>query len=124
MVDWDVPKSFTRSKTRLPDSISPEAMTIFQQVESGKFQFEIGLQSLNEGVLNTIQRNMDIAKALENIYQLVEMRRHPVHLDLIVGSPGETASQCAASLDQTFLLYPDHLQLGTLKLLPGTPLQE
>ncbi|MCU7871557.1 MAG: B12-binding domain-containing radical SAM protein [Candidatus Thiodiazotropha sp. (ex Lucinoma borealis)] len=107
-----------------PDRISAEAMTIFRQAEPGKFQFEIGLQSLNEGVLNTIQRNMDIAKALENICQLVEMRRHPVHLDLIVGLPGETASQCAASLDQTFLLYPDHLQLGTLKLLPGTPLQE
>ncbi|MES9847399.1 MAG: DUF4080 domain-containing protein [Candidatus Thiodiazotropha sp.] len=107
-----------------PDRISPQAMEIFQQAEAGKFQFEIGLQTLDEDVLNTIERHMDIAKALENIRQLVEMRRHPVHLDLIVGLPGETADQCATSLDRTFSLYPDHLQLGTLKLLPGTPLRD
>ncbi|MEW8028383.1 MAG: DUF4080 domain-containing protein [Candidatus Thiodiazotropha sp.] len=105
-----------------PDRISPQAMEIFQQAEAGKFQFEIGLQTLDEVVLNTIERHMDIARSLENIRQLVEMRRHPVHLDLIVGLPGETADQCGTSLDRTFSLYPDHLQLGTLKLLPGTPL--
>ncbi|MCU7943190.1 MAG: B12-binding domain-containing radical SAM protein [Candidatus Thiodiazotropha sp. (ex Cardiolucina cf. quadrata)] len=107
-----------------PDRISPQAMEIFQQADAGKFQFEIGLQTLDEVVLNAIERHMDIAKALENIRQLVEMRRHPVHLDLIVGLPGETADQCATSLDRTFSLYPDHLQLGTLKLLPGTPLRD
>ncbi|MEW8585003.1 MAG: DUF4080 domain-containing protein, partial [Candidatus Thiodiazotropha sp.] len=90
--------------------------------QPGKFQFEIGLQTLDEDVLQTIQRSMDIAKSLHNIRQLVEMRRHPVHLDLIVGLPGETARQCASALDRTFLLHADHLQLGTLKLLPGTPL--
>jgi anaerobic magnesium-protoporphyrin IX monomethyl ester cyclase len=106
-----------------PDRISPQAMAIFQQAAPGKFQFEIGLQTLDEAVLNAIDRKMDITKSLENIRQLVEMRRHPVHLDLIVGLPGETADQCALSLDRTFSLYPDHLQLGTLKLLPGTPLR-
>jgi anaerobic magnesium-protoporphyrin IX monomethyl ester cyclase len=99
-------------------------MSIFQQAEPGKFQFEIGLQTLDEGVLEAIRRRMDITKSLENIRQLVEMRRHPVHLDLIVGLPGETAAQCAASLDRTFSLHADHLQLGTLKLLPGTPLRD
>ncbi|PVV06337.1 MAG: radical SAM protein [gamma proteobacterium symbiont of Ctena orbiculata] len=107
-----------------PDRISPRAMAIFAQAEPGKFQFEIGLQTLDEAVLDGIQRQMDIAKSLDNIRQLVAMRRHPVHLDLIVGLPGETAEQCAASLDSTFSLYPDHLQLGTLKLLPGTPLRD
>jgi anaerobic magnesium-protoporphyrin IX monomethyl ester cyclase len=105
-----------------PDRVSPEAMQIFQQATPGKFQFEIGLQTLNEPVLNAIDRQMSVPKALENIQQLMEMRRHPVHLDLIVGLPGEDAAQCADSLNRTFLLYPDHLQLGTLKLLPGTPL--
>jgi anaerobic magnesium-protoporphyrin IX monomethyl ester cyclase len=107
-----------------PDRISARAMSIFQQAEPGKFQFEIGLQTLDEGVLEAIRRRMDITKSLENIRQLVEMRRHPVHLDLIVGLPGETAAQCAASLDRTFSLHADHLQLGTLKLLPGTPLRD
>ncbi|MEW8507037.1 MAG: DUF4080 domain-containing protein [Candidatus Thiodiazotropha sp.] len=107
-----------------PDRISQQALAIFEAAQPGKFQFEIGLQSLDEAVLGAIQRKMDIAKSLDNIRQLVQMRRHPVHLDLIVGLPGETARQCANSLDRTFLLYADHLQLGTLKLLPGTPLRD
>jgi anaerobic magnesium-protoporphyrin IX monomethyl ester cyclase len=107
-----------------PDRISEQAMAIFRESTPGKFQFEIGLQTLNDQVLINIDRHMDVTKSLENIRQLVEMRRHPVHLDLIVGLPGESAQLCASSLDQTFALYPDHLQLGILKLLPGTPLQQ
>lgn len=105
-----------------PDRISDEAMAIFRRAEPGKFQFEIGLQTLQQAVLDAIDRQMVIPKALDNIRQLVEMHRHPVHLDLIVGLPGEDAALCADSLDRVFALYPDHLQLGTLKLLPGTPL--
>lgn len=107
-----------------PDRISAEAMAIFQRAEPGKFQFEIGLQTLQQQVLQAIDRQMQIPEALENIRQLVAMHRHPVHLDLIVGLPGEDAAHCADSLDRVFLLYADHLQLGTLKLLPGTPLRE
>jgi anaerobic magnesium-protoporphyrin IX monomethyl ester cyclase len=105
-----------------PDRISKQAMALFSRARRGKFQFEIGLQTLDEGVLRAIERRMDVAKALDNIRKLVEMRRHPVHLDLIVGLPGESKNQCAYALDQTYQLYPDHLQLGILKLLPGTPL--
>ncbi|ODB85173.1 radical SAM protein [Candidatus Thiodiazotropha endoloripes] len=107
-----------------PDRISEQAMCVFREALRGKFQFEIGLQTLNDQVLINIDRRMDVAKSLENIRCLVEMRRHPVHLDLIVGLPGETVELCTSSLDQTFRLYPDHLQLGILKLLPGTPLQQ
>ncbi|MEJ2462915.1 MAG: DUF4080 domain-containing protein [Candidatus Thiodiazotropha sp.] len=107
-----------------PDRISEEAMTIFRRADAGKFQFEIGLQSLQQPVLQAIDRQMVVPKALDNIRQLVAMHRHPVHLDLIVGLPGEDAALCADSLDRVFVLFPDHLQLGTLKLLPGTPLRE
>jgi anaerobic magnesium-protoporphyrin IX monomethyl ester cyclase len=107
-----------------PDRISEQAMTIFRHAEAGKFQFEIGLQSLQQPVLQAIDRQMVVPKALDNIRRLVAMHRHPVHLDLIVGLPGEDAVRCADSLDRVFVLFPDHLQLGTLKLLPGTPLRE
>lgn len=105
-----------------PDRISKEAMALFEQAAPGRFQFEIGLQTLDEGVLERIQRAMDVPLALQNIRRLTRLRCHAVHLDLIVGLPGEDAAQCADALDRTFRLYPDHLQLGFLKLLPGTPL--
>ncbi|MEN8178445.1 MAG: DUF4080 domain-containing protein [Pseudomonadota bacterium] len=107
-----------------PDRISPEAMEVFRQAAAGKFQFEIGLQTLTEPVLDIIERRMQIPLALDNIRQLVEMARHPVHLDLIVGLPGESAIHCRDSLNRVFRLHAEHLQLGTLKLLPGTPLLE
>ncbi len=107
-----------------PDRISAEAMVIFRHAEPGRFQFEIGLQTLNEPVLNAIERQMEVSKALDNIRKLVAMKRHPVHLDLIVGLPGEDAAHCADSLNRVFRLFPEHLQLGSLKLLPGTPLHD
>ena len=107
-----------------PDRISAEAMEIFRIAAPGKFQFEIGLQTITENVLQTIERRMVVNKALQNIKQLVQMIRHPVHLDLIVGLPGENNEQCRYSLDQVFRLHADHLQLGTLKILPGTPLRK
>jgi anaerobic magnesium-protoporphyrin IX monomethyl ester cyclase len=107
-----------------PDRISPEAMGIFRRASPGKFQFEIGLQTLSEPVLHRIERRMQIPQALANIRELVAMARHPVHLDLIVGLPGEDAAQCRDSLNRVFDLQAEHLQLGTLKLLPGTPLRQ
>ncbi|MGD8589285.1 MAG: DUF4080 domain-containing protein, partial [Chromatiales bacterium] len=106
-----------------PDRISAEAMAIFRRASPGKFQFEIGLQTLSEPVLRNIERRMEVNQALENIRELVAMARHPVHLDLIVGLPGENAAQCRDSLNRVFNLQAEHLQLGTLKLLPGTPLR-
>jgi anaerobic magnesium-protoporphyrin IX monomethyl ester cyclase len=126
LLQWfaDTPSGLRFHLELNPDRISSEAMDLFRQAEPGKFQFEIGLQTLQAPVLDAIDRRMKVTEALANIRRLVAMHRHPVHLDLIVGLPGEDAVQCADSLDRTFLLYPDHLQLGTLKLLPGTPLRE
>lgn len=107
-----------------PDRVSPEAIAIFRQAPPGKFQFEIGLQTLEPAVLERIERRMDIPKALANIRELIALKKHHVHLDLIVGLPEEDAAQCRRSLDRVFQLFPEHLQLGTLKLLPGTPLRE
>jgi anaerobic magnesium-protoporphyrin IX monomethyl ester cyclase len=107
-----------------PDRISEEAMQLFLSAPPGKFQFEIGLQTLHEPVLDLIERKMEVPRALQNIGQLVEMARHPVHVDLIVGLPGEDRARCRESLNRTFLLHAEHLQLGMLKLLPGTPLRE
>lgn len=106
-----------------PDRVSPEALDLFRRAPAGKFQFEIGLQSLDPDVLAAVDRHMAVDRALATIGELVAQGRHPVHVDLIAGLPGEDAARCRASLDRTFALFPDHLQLGTLKLLPGTPLR-
>ncbi len=107
-----------------PDRVSDQALALFAEAPPGKFQFEIGLQTLSDAVLERIDRAMEVPRALDRIRELVALRRHPVHLDLIVGLPGEDADSCRQSLDEVFRLHADHLQLGILKLLPGTPLLE
>ncbi|WP_303902297.1 B12-binding domain-containing radical SAM protein [Thiohalomonas denitrificans] len=119
----DTPDSLRFHLELNPDRVTPEAMALFESAPPGKFQFEIGLQTLDNAVLDRIERRMDVSKGVENIRQLVAMNRHPVHLDLIVGLPDEDAEQCRASMDRVFSLGADHLQLGTLKLLPGTTLR-
>ncbi len=106
-----------------PDRISAEALALFAEAPPGKFQFEIGLQTLEAPVLMQIDRQMDVAKGLAAIERLVALRRHPVHLDLIAGLPGEDEAHCRTDFDRVFALYADHFQFGTLKLLPGTPLR-
>jgi anaerobic magnesium-protoporphyrin IX monomethyl ester cyclase len=107
-----------------PDRISAQALEIFRQAPAGKFQFEIGLQTLTEPVLSAIDRNMDVGKSLTTLEQLIAIKQHPVHLDLIAGLPGETVRSFRSTIDRTFRLLPNHLQLGILKLLPGTPLRQ
>jgi hypothetical protein len=45
-----------------------------------------------------------------------------LHLDLILGLPCETEASFRTSLNQAFGMAPHHLQMGLLKVLPGTPI--
>ena len=46
-----------------------------------------------------------------------------LHLDLIAGLPLENFSRFAQSFNEVYALSPDQLQLGFLKLLPGSALE-
>lgn len=105
-----------------PDRLSDELFAFFEACPEHRYQFEIGLQTLNEECLKLISRKMDIDLALENIRKLIEMKNAHIHLDLIAGLPGDQLNEFIQSLDTTFMLQAHHLQLGTLKMLPGTPL--
>ncbi len=88
----------------------------------GLFQFEIGLQSTNPAVLSAIGRATRYARTLDSARRLSDSGRCHIHLDLIAGLPFETVT----SWEKGFLLAlsarPQMLQLGFLKLLPGTRL--
>ncbi|MGK0289966.1 MAG: anaerobic magnesium-protoporphyrin IX monomethyl ester cyclase [bacterium] len=107
-----------------PDRIAPSIMEFFANVSGDKFQFEIGLQSVFEETLQKITRRMNMDLAEKNIRHILAMKKHHLHLDLIVGLPDETFEMCLASLDRVFWMFPHHLQLGILKILPGTALSK
>ncbi len=103
-----------------PDLFTEEMLAFLADVPAGRFQFEIGLQSTNQDTLAAVNRKMDSAKAGENIRSLVALGNIHLHLDLILGLPFETEATFRTSLNQAFGMAPHHLQMGLLKVLPGT----
>ena len=91
---------------------------------AGLFQFEAGIQSLNQATLDTIGRRSDIDKLFENIKKLVALRNCHIHTDLIAGLPKETLQSFIEGFNNCYTLGADMLQLGFLKLLHGSPLRE
>jgi len=104
----------------LPDLFDEEMFAFLQTVPAGLFGFEIGLQTTNPDSLTAIHRTVDLEKALSNIARLVSLDTVHIHLDLILGLPFETVESFRQSFNTAFSLNPHYIQMGLLKVLPGT----
>lgn len=100
-----------------------ETLTFLQQVPEDMFQFEIGVQSVLPETLKRIQRNAPLELLEKNIRFLIQHTKIHLHLDLIAGLPGETFDQMLNGINHVMELNPQHLQIETVKLLPGAPLR-
>lgn len=105
-----------------PDLFTREMLDFLGTVPAGRFQFEIGLQSTHAPTLAAINRRVDLDRAFANIRALAAMGTVHLHLDLILGLPEETAASFRRSFNDAFALASHYLQMGLLKVLPGTPL--
>ncbi len=105
------------------DLLDDQAVDLLNQAPPGLFQLEIGLQTIQPAVLRTINRAMDLAVLQRQVGRLRQAGRVHLHLDLIAGLPGETLAQFGESLDWVWRLQPQQLQLGFLKILPGSPMR-
>ena len=105
-----------------PEQFDREMLHFLGQVEPGRFQFEIGIQSTNPDTLNAINRKMNVARAAEIVRQLRIPENIHLHVDLILGLPHETADTFRESLNKVFSMNPHYIQMGVLKLLPETPI--
>ncbi len=99
-----------------PDSIKEK----IQQFPHGALQLEIGIQTLNPEIANNISRQLKLDKIKENIKFLENETDAHIHLDLIVGLPGETLDSFGANLDELVSLSSCEIQIGILKKLSGT----
>jgi len=86
----------------------------------GALQLEIGIQTLNKEVANNISRPLKFQKIKENITFLEEQTNAHIHLDLIVGLPGETLESFGKNLDELVKWSSCEIQIGILKKLSGT----
>lgn len=104
------------------DLLTDADIGLLSAAPKGIFQLEIGVQSTDPATLKRINRHCDLPKLLLRVRQLQQAGRQHLHLDLIAGLPGERMTQVIESFNQLYRLQADQLQLGFLKLLPGTPI--
>lgn len=102
------------------DIINREFLDFIGTLPVNMFQFEIGVQSLNEETLKEINRHMDIDKLFETVRFIEDKRNIHLHLDLIAGLPYEGYDTFKKSFDGLQRLNCEKIQLGFLKVLKGT----
>lgn len=103
---------------RLPEALRDEIAAM----PSGGLQFEIGVQTLDDATSQRISRRQDVAKLADNVRWLRANTTAHLHVDLIVGLPGEDEASFAHGFDQLWALGPHEIQVGVLKRLRGTPI--
>ncbi len=106
------------------DLLDEELMRILKFAPDGLIQLEIGIQSTDEETLRTSCRKTDTKKVLSNTKKLIEMGSINIHTDLIAGLPGESLEKFKKSFNDVYPLESHQLQLGFLKILYGTKMEE
>ncbi|MFI3167488.1 MAG: radical SAM protein [Bacillota bacterium] len=117
-----------KTKTCFHFEISPDLITdeFIQVVESsceGQFQFEIGIQSFCERTLSEVSRFTNAKTLAGKIEKLIKTGKANVHVDLIVGLPFEDLETFKTSFNTAYFLRSQQLQVGFLKVLPGTKME-
>ena len=102
--------------------LTEEALEFLQTVPAGVMQFEIGVQSSNKKTLSAVNRSTNLEKLAANIRRIP--RTIHQHLDLIAGLPYENLESFGKSFDFVMSFTPDAIQLGFLKVLHGTEMEE
>lgn len=106
------------------DILTKEEIELLRSMRPGLIQLEIGVQSTHERTLYSICRKMDFRQVQRNVAALRESRNIHIHLDLIAGLPYEDYDRLACSFNEVYSCRPEQLQLGFLKVLPGTPIRQ
>ncbi|OHD67785.1 MAG: hypothetical protein A2W19_13230 [Spirochaetes bacterium RBG_16_49_21] len=107
-----------------PGLLDGDDFAILSRCPKGLFQFEIGVQSTNPETLAAVKRNGNWEHDRAVIERLVGLGTVRVHLDLIAGLPFDDKSSIGSAFNSLYALRPDHIQLGFLKVLPGTEMME
>jgi len=104
----------------IPDHFPASIKEKIASFAPGALQLEIGIQTLNLEIANNISRQLKLDKIRENITFLEHETEAHIHLDLIVGLPGESLESFGRNLDELVSLSSCEIQIGILKKLSGT----
>jgi len=106
------------------DLINHEELELMSRMRPGLIQLEIGVQSTYPLTIEEIHRTMRFEKVAENVKRIQSFGNIHQHLDLIAGLPLEDLQTFRCSFDDVYALRPNQLQLGFLKVLKGSYMEE
>ena len=106
------------------DLLNEEEIELLTAMRPGLVQLEIGVQSTNERTIKEVRRTMDTEKLFCAVRALRDAGNIHQHLDLIAGLPYEDLASFSRSFDAVCRLRPHQLQLGFLKVLKGSYMEE
>lgn len=106
------------------DLIGVEELELFKQMRPGLIQLEIGLQSTNPRTIKEIRRVMDVEQLKSTMLAIRSFGNIHQHLDLIAGLPYEDLITFKKSFNEAYEMRPNQLQLGFLKVLKGSYIEE
>lgn len=106
------------------DLFDEDMLELLARAPKGLIQFEIGIQTVNEKTLESINRKTNLDKLYRNVERLRMQGNVHLHLDLIAGLPYEDYESFKNSFNKVYSLKPHQLQLGFLKLLKGSSIRE
>ena len=106
------------------DLLNEEEIALIQKMRPGLIQLEIGVQSTNQETIREIRRTMKLEEVREHVARIKQTGNIHQHLDLIAGLPYEDIKSFRKSFDDVYKMRPDQLQLGFLKVLKGSNMQQ
>lgn len=106
------------------DIFDEEELELIGKMRPGLIQLEIGVQSTNPDTIKEIHRHMDLVKLKQAVDRVYDYRNTHQHLDLIAGLPYENYESFMHSFDDVYQMRPDQLQMGFLKVLKGSYMEE
>ncbi|WP_294156994.1 B12-binding domain-containing radical SAM protein [uncultured Selenomonas sp.] len=106
------------------DYLDGEVLDVLSQMPKGRVQLEIGIQSTNAATLAAVSRVNHWTEIATHIRTILGFHNIHLHVDLIIGLPGEGMASFHKSFNDVFALQPDALQLGFLKFLKGAAMMQ
>lgn len=106
------------------DLLNEEEIALIASMRPGLIQLEIGIQSTNMQTIQEIRRTMRFEKVKKIVEQIHAKGNIHQHLDLIAGLPYEDYQRFRCSFNEVYALKPEQLQLGFLKVLKGSYMEE
>ena len=106
------------------DLLDKDELDLLSTMRPGLVQLEIGVQSTNEKTLEAIRRKTDIEEIREITETINSWHNIHQHLDLIAGLPWADLESFKKSFNDVYEMEPEQLQLGFLKVLKGSYMEE